>query len=51
MYDPIWYTEKTISAIAEGAAFVAAVVLLVVPWDRSAPTVADPHGRAANPRA
>jgi hypothetical protein len=51
MYDPVWYTEKTISAIAEGAAFVAAVVLLVVPWDRSAPAVAHRRGRAANPRA
>jgi hypothetical protein len=51
MYDPIWYTEKTISAIAEGAAFLAAVLLLVVPRDRSAPTVAGRHGRAANRRA
>jgi hypothetical protein len=51
MYDPIWYTEKTISAIAEGVAFVAAVVLLFVPWRRSAPAVVEPQGRAANPQA
>ena len=28
MYEASWYTEKTISAIAEAAAFLAAVVLL-----------------------
>jgi len=30
MYDPIWYAEKVGSAIAEGAAAVAAVVVLLV---------------------
>ena len=40
MYEASWYTEKTISAIAEAAAFVAAVVLLFVPWRRSTQTVA-----------
>ena len=39
MYEANWYTEKTISAIAEAAAFVAAVVLLFVPWRRSTQTV------------
>ena len=34
MYEAAWYTEKTISAIAEAAAFVAAVALLLVPWPR-----------------
>jgi lipoprotein signal peptidase len=29
MYDPIWYTEKTISAIAEAVAAVAALCLLL----------------------
>jgi hypothetical protein len=28
MYDPTWYTEKTVSAVAEGAAAVAALLLL-----------------------
>lgn len=36
MYEAIWYGEKTLSAVAEGAAFVAAVALLFVPWSRSA---------------
>ena len=38
MYEATWYTEKTISAIAEAAAFLAAVVLLLVPWRRSTRT-------------
>jgi hypothetical protein len=32
MYEASWYTEKTITAIAEAAAFVGAVALLFVPW-------------------
>ena len=51
MYEPIWYTKKTVSAFAEGAALLAAVLLLVVPWGRSAPTVDDAHGRAGSPKA
>src|SRR5450631_1210237 len=31
MYDPIWYTEKTISAVAEAVAAVAALCLLLLP--------------------
>jgi len=31
MYEASWYTEKTVSAIAEGAAFVAAVLLVLMP--------------------
>ena len=31
MYDPIWYTEKTISAIAEAVAAVGALCLLLIP--------------------
>jgi hypothetical protein len=30
MYDPSWYTEKTLSAVAEGIAAIAALVLLCV---------------------
>lgn len=30
MYDPLWYTEKTTSAIAEGIAALAALALFVV---------------------
>jgi hypothetical protein len=30
MYDPIWYTEKTISAIAEAVAAVGALCLLLM---------------------
>ena len=30
MYDPIWYTEKTISAVAEAVAAVAALCLLLM---------------------
>ncbi|MEP6695586.1 MAG: hypothetical protein ABJA34_01770 [Pseudonocardiales bacterium] len=31
MYDPSWYAEKTISAVAEAAAAIAALVFLVLP--------------------
>jgi hypothetical protein len=45
MYEASWYTEKTVTAVAEAAAFVAAVVLLFVPWPRSGRTVAGAHRR------
>lgn len=32
MYDPIWYPEKTISAIAELVAAVGALALLILPF-------------------
>jgi len=32
MYDPIWYPEKTISAIAEGVAALGALALLSLPY-------------------
>lgn len=48
MYEASWYTEKTISAIAEAAAFIAAVMLLSVPRRRSTPTVRGAHRRAAD---
>jgi hypothetical protein len=35
MYEPIWYTEKTLSAIAEGVALVACAALLALrQWAR-----------------
>jgi hypothetical protein len=49
MYDAVWYTEKTISAIGEGAAFVAALILVFIPWGRSARTTVGAHERAADP--
>ena len=50
MYDAVWYTEKTISVIGEGAAFVAARpgVHAVGTTER---TTVGAHGRAATPDA
>ena len=31
MYDPIWYTEKTVSAVAEALAAVGAIFLFLLP--------------------
>src|SRR5450759_3778918 len=39
MYDPIWYTQKTISAVAEAVAAVGAFCLLLMPSVAS-----DAHG-------
>ena len=36
MYDPAWYTEKTVSAIAEGVAVIACAALLAMPVHTSA---------------
>ena len=44
MYEASWYTEKTISAIAEGAAFLAAIGLLLIPWGPR--TAAGAHRRS-----
>jgi hypothetical protein len=49
MYEATWYTEKTNSAIAEGVAFVAAVVLVFLPWRRPARTAVPSHRRGATP--
>jgi glucan phosphoethanolaminetransferase (alkaline phosphatase superfamily) len=49
MYEPSWYTEKTITTIAEAAAFVAAVALLFLPWRRSGRSIAGAHRRATDP--
>jgi len=35
MYDPIWYAEKTINAVAEGVAAVGALCLLL--WPQPSP--------------
>jgi hypothetical protein len=35
MYDPIWYPEKTISAIAEAVAALGALLLLTLPFQAS----------------
>ena len=37
MYDPAWYTEKTISAIAEAVALAACLTLLAWPHRRARP--------------
>jgi len=37
MYEPIWYAEKTASAVAEGVAALAALVAAVVPARVSPP--------------
>ncbi len=36
MYEPIWYTEKTVSAVAELVAALAALPLVVLPQRRAA---------------
>jgi hypothetical protein len=50
MYEPIWYTKKTVAAFAEGAALIAAVALLFVLWPQSAPTVDEPAEQTGNPQ-
>jgi hypothetical protein len=50
MYEPVWYTKKTVAAFAEGAALIAAVVLLFVLWGQSAPTVGEDREQAGNPQ-
>jgi hypothetical protein len=39
MYDPVWYPEKTISAIAEAVAAVGALCLLLLPRLTSRPHI------------
>jgi hypothetical protein len=39
MYDPVWYPEKTISAVAEAVAAVGALCLLLLPRRTSRPRV------------
>jgi hypothetical protein len=35
LYEPIWYTEKTLAAVAEGVAMVATIPLVLRPfWQR-----------------
>ncbi|HEY7049912.1 MAG TPA: hypothetical protein VH373_22045 [Jatrophihabitantaceae bacterium] len=51
MYEPIWFTKKTVAAYAEGAALIAAVALLVVLWAHSARTADDARAPADSPPA
>jgi hypothetical protein len=47
MYDPLWFGEKTLSAVAEGAAALAALVLFALLHGaarRGAHTTASSHG-------
>jgi hypothetical protein len=47
MYDPLWFGEKTLSAVAEGAAALAALVLFALLHGaarRGARTTASSHG-------
>lgn len=45
MYEPIWYAKKTWSVVAEAAAAIAAMLLVVMPA-RPAPASTDEHPRA-----
>jgi hypothetical protein len=50
MYDPSWYTEKTLSAVAEGIATVAALILLGLLHTEASQTrhyTTNPTGRPA----
>lgn len=53
MYDPLWYTEKTLSVWAEGVATVAAFALFAVLHlqARGTPTRTSAHGRGVAPSA
>lgn len=51
MYDPTWYTEKTVSAWAEGVAAVAALALLVLLHRARRTTSAGATGGAVAPSA
>ena len=39
MYEPNWYTEKTLSAVAEAVAALAALLLVVFPQRRRQPSM------------
>ena len=47
MYDSAWYTEKIISVIGEGAAFLAALGLVFMPWGSSTRSAVGTRRRAA----
>jgi hypothetical protein len=50
MYDPAWYTEKSVSAVAEGVAAVAPLLLLALlhaEWRQSSRATARSDGRPA----
>lgn len=41
MYEPVWYTQKTLSAVAEGLAALAALALLILGRATGAPRHGD----------
>ncbi|MBR7827331.1 hypothetical protein KDK95_13520 [Actinospica sp. MGRD01-02] len=51
MYEPIWYTEKTVSAIAEAVAAAAGAALLVIQLVPRRRTGAGTAGRGTKPAA
>lgn len=51
MYEPIWFTKKTVAAYAEGAALIAAVLLLSLLWAQSVRTARQSRAQAGNPPA
>ena len=46
MYEPIWFPKKTVSAFAEGAALLAAMLLVLLPPGRSVPTADHAQGQS-----
>jgi hypothetical protein len=51
MYEPIWYTEKTVTAIAEAVAAAAGAALLVIQLVPRRRTGAGTAGRGTTPAA
>jgi hypothetical protein len=49
MYEPFWYAEKTQSACAEGAAALAAAVLVIAMHIHAHQRTNQPHKRSDNP--
>jgi hypothetical protein len=45
MYEPVWFTEKVVTLVAQAVATVTALVLVVIGWPRRAS--AEPHPVAA----
>jgi hypothetical protein len=51
MYEPIWFTKKTVAAFAEAAALIAAVLLLWLLWVQSARTAGEASEQSGNLQA
>jgi hypothetical protein len=49
MYEPIWFTKKTVAAYAEGAALIAALLLLFLLHRQSAAADDEARGQVGNP--